>query len=114
MWETEKVTKGPFFLETPDKGRIDILAVKLPKGATSKKKNKNGKPYELSTGQSRRWICTGDAILSLNEDEKTYAREVIPENQRGSNIVHSPLPFLFGMEAEEAKTRFKLEFDKQN
>ncbi|WP_157606235.1 hypothetical protein [Schlesneria paludicola] len=114
VFGVEKVTKGPFFLETPDKGRIDILAVKLGKGAVSNKLDKEKKPYKLESGQSQKWICTGEEILILNEDEKdkTYSREAIPENQRGKNIIHSPLPFLFGMEAEEAKHRFKLQFDK--
>lgn len=114
VFGVEKVTKGPFFLETPDKGRIDILAVKLNKGAVSNKKDKEGKPYKLEAGQSQKWICTGEEILILNEDEKdkTYSREAIPEHQRGKNIIHSPLPFLFGMAADEAKNRFKLSFDK--
>lgn len=107
-FKVEKRSQGKFFLETPDKGRIDMLAVKLKKGEVSKKEDEKGKPYELETGQSERWICTGDAIMVINEDDHTYLKEEIPEEQQGSNIVHSPLPFLFGMKAEEAKSRYKL------
>ena len=115
VFGVEKVTKGPFFVETPDKGRIDLLAVPIKKGAVSNKVGKDGEAYKLESGRSEKWICTGEEILILNEDEKekTYSREAIPENQRGENIIHSPLPFLFGMQAEEAKHRFKLSFDKE-
>ena len=114
VFKVEKISLGRFFLETPDKGRIDMLAVKnLKKGAVSSRKDAEGTPYSLETGQSERWICTGDAIVMINEDEKTYQRDEIPESERGKNIVHSPLPFLFGMKADEAKTRFKLKIIRE-
>ena len=121
-FSVEKVTKGHFFLETPDKGRIDMLACEIKKGEVSKKKDKDGSPYTLESGQSMKWICTGEAILQLSENEneigkekeKTYQKVEIPEDQRGANIVHTPLPFLFGMKAEEAKTRFRLKLQAEN
>jgi TIGR03009 family protein len=108
-FEVEKVTRGPFFLETPDKGRIDMLEVKFKKDDVSKKKNKSNEPYALETGSPEKWICTGESIVQVDENAKSYTKIEIPEDQRGSNIVHSPLPFLFGMKAEEAKTRYILE-----
>lgn len=108
VFEVEKRSEGDFFLQTPDKGRIDMGKVKIAEGAVSPRKNQNGEPYKLETDQSVCWICTGDEILVLQEDEKTYQSEMIPEEQRGTNIVHSPLPFLFGMKAEEAKTRYDM------
>ena len=104
----EKVSEGEFFLETPDKGRIDMIAKAPKKDEVSSRKDAEGKPYELEKGSSERWICTGEEILSFNEDDKTYSREELPESMRGKNIVHSPLPFLFGMKAEEAKSRFNM------
>jgi TIGR03009 family protein len=108
----EKVSEGEFFLETPDKGRIDMIAKPVAKGAVASRKD-----YALEKGSSERWICTGEEILSFNEDDKTYIREVLPVAMRGKNIVHSPLPFLFGMKADEAKQRFNLKivsFSKDN
>ncbi len=108
----EKVSEGEFFLETPDKGRIDMIAKPVAKGAVASRKD-----YTLEKGSSERWICTGEEILSFNEDDKTYCREVLPVSMRGKNIVHSPLPFLFGMKADEAKQRFNLKlvgFNKDN
>ncbi len=107
----EKVSEGEFFLETPDKGRIDMIA-KPVKGEVATREG-----YTLEKGSSERWICTGEEILSFNDDDKTYTRDVLPVSMRGKNIVHSPLPFLFGMKAEEAKQRFNLKligFNKDN
>ena len=107
----EKVSEGEFFLETPDKGRIDMIA-KPVKGEVATREG-----YTLEKGSSERWICTGEEILSFNDDDKTYTRDVLPVSMRGKNIVHSPLPFLFGMKADEAKQRFNLKligFNKDN
>ena len=103
----EKVSEGEFFLETPDKGRIDMVG-KDPKGSVSKRKDEAGEPYALEKGSSERWICTGEEIIAFDDVDKTYSRDVLPQNMRGKNIVHSPLPFLFGMKAEEAKNRFSM------
>lgn len=104
----EKRTKGEFFLQTPDKGRIDFLAEKIGKDEKSSRTDKAGNAYKLETGQSERWICNGEEILVINDEEKTIQRQEIPEEQRGANIVHSPLPFLFGMSVEESKERFEM------
>ncbi len=118
VFAIEKVSEGPFYLETPDKGRIDLNPIRIEKGDISNRMTKPGpgakpKPYNLETGKQERWICTGDAIILVNDEEKTFQKEVIPEDQRGKNIIDSPLPFLFGMKAEEAKHRFKLSIMKE-
>lgn len=108
-FKVEKKQSGKFFLETPDKGRIDMLAVKgIKEGAPSLKKDKSGENYKLESGQSERWICTGDEIMRIDEVSKTYEKDEIPESERGKNIVHTPLPFLLGMKMDEATSRFQL------
>ncbi|HEY0983226.1 MULTISPECIES: hypothetical protein [unclassified Schlesneria] len=107
-FEVEKVSEGEFFLETPDKGRIDIMAKQIKKGEVSTRKGPTGTPFQLQPGESERWVCTGEEILSFNMERKEYTRDEIPASLRGKNIVHSPLPFLFGMKADEARQRFNL------
>ncbi len=102
-FSVEKVSKGEFFVEPPDRGRIDMIAVIPKKGDVSSRKS-----YTLATGESMRYICTGDEIIQFDEIGKTYDRHDLPENMRGKNIVHSPLPFLFGIKVEEVKRRFEL------
>ena len=110
IFEQEKVSRGPFFLEMPDKGRIDLLEVKVKDGAKSRRtRKKDGEPWELISAPAQRWICAGDSILMIDEEDKTYKRDMIPEEQRGKNIVNSPLPFLFGTKADDLKRRFDME-----
>ena len=108
VFQVEKLSKGKFYYEHPDKGRIDITGAEVPKGAQGKKRNKQGKPYQLKPGENERWICDGKRIFSINEDEKSYEVYPIPLNARGANIMEGPLPFLFGMPAETAKKRYFL------
>lgn len=110
-FEVEKISVGEFFLQTPDKGRIDMLAKPIKKGDVSSRKGKNGEPYQLEMGSSERWVCTGEEILSFNMERKEYTRDELPASMRGKNIVHSPLPFLFGMKADDAKHRFNLSIE---
>lgn len=113
-FNVETVSSGPFFFETPDRGRIDFLAVNIKGKSSTKKNKKSGELYELASGQSERWICNGTQIIEIMEDEKTYTAIEIPEEKRGANIIHTPLPFLFGMKAEEAKARFDLKWQSEN
>jgi len=108
VFQVEKLSEGKFYYEQPDKGRIDITGVKVPKGAKGQKLNKQGKHYQLKPGDNERWICDGQRIFSINEDQKFYEVYPIPLNRRGENIMEGPLPFLFGMPAETAKKRYFL------
>ncbi|MFH1304723.1 MAG: PASTA domain-containing protein [Planctomycetota bacterium] len=108
VFQVEKLSKGKFYYEQPDKGRIDITGVEVPKGAQGKKRNAKGQPYQLKPGENERWICDGKGIFSINEDEKTYEVYPIPAEARGANIMEGPLPFLFGMPAAVAKKRYFL------
>lgn len=104
----EKRAEGKFYVETPDKGRIDLVG-KPRKNDVSTKIDKNtGKPYQLAVGSDQMWICSGDEIIIVNGDEKTYQIESIPERMRGANIIEGPLPFLFGMKANKAHERFQI------
>ena len=105
----EKWAKGEFFYESPDKGRIDLAGIE-PKGATSRKKKADGKPYVVQADIPSIWICNGKSVFNIIEAKKEYERFDLPEDMQGKNIIHGPLPFLFGMKAEEAKKRFDLSF----
>ncbi len=57
-----------------------------------------------------RWICDGNEIKAIDDDNKTYDAIKIPPSQRGENIMDGPLPFLFGMPPEKAKARYQFKF----
>jgi TIGR03009 family protein len=113
-FETEKTGKGKFAYEAPDKGNYERRGVEIKKGEKSLKLNKDGEPYTLQSLAPERWICNGKEIIKIDEYEKTYVKLPIPPEDQGQNIMDSPLPFLFGMKAEQAKLRYNIKLLKQN
>lgn len=108
VFEEERRASGTFFLRTPDMGRIDLVGTKPKSGEKSSRLGANGVPFRLQADNSERWICTGKEIVAINDEEKSYEVVPLPPETQGTNIVHSPLPFLFGMKAEEAKQRYRI------
>lgn len=108
VFEVEFRASGSFAYEAPDKGNYELEGIEITKGMVSKKVNeKTGKPWTLKSDISERWVCNGQEVLKINASEKTYEKVGIPEESQGKNIIDGPLPFLFGMKAEQAKRRYK-------
>lgn len=106
-FEVERRGEGKFAYEAPDKGNYERKGSDI-KGQKAKKKNKNGEPYTLQSDSPERWVCTGKEIIRIDEKEKTYEKISIPPEAQGQNIIEGPLPFLFGMKAQQAKMRYKM------
>jgi len=104
--------EGRFAFEAPDRGNYELRPAKISKGETSSVKTDDKQPYELKPKDAERWICTGAEILRIDETHKTYEVVPIPEERRGDRIIEAPLPFLFGMKAEQAKQRYQIELVK--
>lgn len=110
----EKRGRGKLFYEAPDKGRYEVEPMNIPKGAQSKKVDKNGNPFELKPHEAELWICTGSEIIKVNAERREFERAIIPPEDRGQNMVNGPLPFLFGMKAEQARRRYFLKIVKED
>lgn len=108
-----KLAKGEFYHEAPDKGRIDIQAVKVDPPPKNTKKI-GSKTFTMQSDTPEAWICDGAQITMVNLSRKEYQKVTIPPANRGQNIVDGPLPFLFGMKAEQAVKRYTLSLGKQN
>ncbi|GIX03396.1 MAG: hypothetical protein KatS3mg113_0402 [Planctomycetaceae bacterium] len=108
VFEVESRSEGRFFYQAPDKGRFDVQGMKIRPGEKSARLGKEGTPYRLQSGKDGRWICTGQEVLQIDETTREYEVYPLPPEYRGANIIRSPLPFLFGIKAEEAKRRFQL------
>jgi TIGR03009 family protein len=109
VFEVETRAEGSVAYAAPDKGNYVIRGAKIEKGDKSKKKNKNGVPYELKSDDPERWVCNGKEVTRIDEKAKppTYEKVAIPPEAQGQNIIDGPLPFLFGMKAERAKRRYR-------
>lgn len=115
VFGTETRSEGRFYVEMPDKGRIDIqkylgagsdprIGSKVPRQAP------DGKKVQLevrSVDEVQRWICNGKEIKVIDDTRRTYDVVKIPPEQQGANIMDGPLPFLFGMPPEKAKARYR-------
>lgn len=108
VFQVEKQSEGFFYFEAPDKGRIDMKGVVPKPGAVGRKQGANGQPFRLEAGMDQWWISNGQQIVVVDPPQKQFERMPIPPEMQGTNIVRSPLPFLFGMKAEDAKKRFQL------
>ena len=116
-----KRNKGEFYYEQPDKGRIDLSPVKIemvkdqsgkPAPPTDTKKHwKTGQPvkFTVQSGTGERWYCDGQIVTQVDEKEKTATQLVIPPQNQGEHIIDGPLPFLFGMPADKALRRYRME-----
>ncbi len=114
VFEEERIAKGKFFLQTPDKGRIDLVGEKPKPDAKAARLGAAGKPFKIVPDRSEKWICTGDEIVMVDDEQKTFQVIPLPEDAKGKNIINTPLPFLFGMKADDAKRRFRIELSKED
>lgn len=109
VFEEERRASGKFYLKTPDMGRIDIVGTKPKKDEKSARIGDSGHPFRIQEDQAEKWICTGKEVVIVNDADKSFEVIPLPEEMQGENIINSPLPFLFGMKAEDAKRRFRME-----
>ncbi len=121
VFNTEKRGRGVFFYEAPDKGRLDIYSVEVPKGTGSSVKQPSRR--DPSTGRvtpartislavsgdnPEKWICDGTQVLEVNDLDRTVTSHRIPADYQGRRIMDGPLPFLFGMPPDKAIRRYQM------
>ena len=112
-FNVEKQSTGEFYYEAPDRGRIDIVPIKVTEGALSQNKNPTTKQqFGLQADHPEQWVCDGKQIMQIDHGKKECTIVTIPEQSRGHAIMDGPLPFLFGMPAEQAKRRYKIELKR--
>lgn len=102
---------GHFWYENPDKGRIDFHpgAVKPGTPMTIGNEEWTRHPYK-----EEQWVSDGQQVLKIDRAGKFYEAIPIPPENRGENIIATPLPFLFGLKAEQAKRRYDLELGNKH
>lgn len=122
-FRVEKLSHGKVYFEYPDKGRIDVIPTEITRkmiddrlsGRVPAKKAvpaEGGEPvpFELQSDVAEKWICDGRMVYEIKEESKEVQAGQLPPQLQGTNIMESPLPFLFGMPPEKARRRYQLEF----
>ncbi len=96
------IDKGVLQYAKPDKGlfRIDDRQ-------TLSKKSPNPE-YRTSDKFGEYWVCDGEYIHIRDRNEMKALKVQLAPEQRHNGIHNSPLPFLFGVKAEQMKQRYWL------
>jgi TIGR03009 family protein len=92
------------FME-PDKGLFRIDKLEFFGGRDPRT---NAPLYQENQRQKfgEYWICDGQYVHILDRNEKKCTKYQLPPENRGKGIYRSPLPFLFGVKAQEIYSRY--------
>jgi TIGR03009 family protein len=86
---------GVIRYQAPDRGLFRLDA-----------SEKDGKEVSLDNSRAEHWICDGKSIFQFCPDKKQLIEHKVPKELHGKAIANSPLPFLFGAEAQKLKERY--------
>lgn len=79
----------------PDKGMFEVESTE-----------RDGKEVPVEAGRAEHWISDGKSIFEFNPGKKQLIEHKLPPELQGKAIADSPLPFLFGAEAQKLKQRY--------
>lgn len=115
-WEFNPAKSGGNVPSAIDAGELRFM--KPDKGMFKSEKHEDyvgkdgaGKPQykQLPNRFGDWWLCDGDSIFKFVREQKLVERFRLPDNMKGIQIVESPLPFVFGIEAQKVKQRYWIE-----
>jgi TIGR03009 family protein len=66
----------------------------------------NGKEAPIANIRAEHWMCDGKSVWEYNPAKKQVIEHKLPPKLQGKAIANSPLPFLFGAEAQKLKQRY--------
>jgi TIGR03009 family protein len=119
VYGAETLAEGKFYVEMPDKGRLDISNYTAPEPKAGDEKlytAPNGTPTKLKIQFEKnheKWVCDGKVVRVISDTRRTYEEVPIPPNQQGANMIDGPLPFLLGMPPDKAKARYRFKLIKK-
>ena len=121
--EEERRSKGELFYDVSGNVSFVLRPEKIERhqpgndSARSSRIGKNGNPYRVAEDRAESWFVTPTELVLCNDDDKTF--EIIPfpaeldaktpRTQRGSGFRSmTPWPFLFTIDAEQARREWEL------
>ncbi len=117
------LARGTVRYQAPDKGMYEVTRAWRFKGV-KKVKNQQGQMVEEADyeeikdqnnkAEKEKWICDGNSIFEYDFETKRIYETKLPEDMRGQGLKNSPLPFLFGVKADEIKARYWVRVRPQN
>lgn len=116
-FKTEMQSRGRFFYEAPDKGRLEIEPIKLKEGTRSKRiDKKRNQPYDLMTDRPETFIFDGKFYWEMDNEEKFAVQISRDKSSEGElafyillsrpSLVDFVCPCVLGGSADELEQRF--------
>lgn len=108
--------QGRAMLQSPDLACLEFRKVKLDaNGKPLMKPDKDGKPVvQLEKEPYERIVCTGKEVLQYDWNAKKVFVFPLQQQARQKALQQGPLPFLFNLNASEARQRYSMSLLKQN
>jgi len=86
----------------PDKGLFQVTQLRFFSGIEDKKPI-----YKAIEGQhGEHWVCNGKELLEFDHAKKECRIQQLPPEMQGQEILESPLPFVFNLNAARIKERY--------
>jgi TIGR03009 family protein len=89
------VDTGIIKYAAPDRGKFRVEMTK-----------RDGKDVPIEDNRAEHWISDGRSIFEFNHTKKQLIEHKLPPELQGKAIADSPLPFLFGSDAQKLKQRY--------
>ena len=69
---------------------------------------KDGKEVPIEDARAEHWVSDGKSIFEFNPAKKQLIEHKLPPELQGKAIADTPLPFLFGADAQKLRQRYFL------
>jgi TIGR03009 family protein len=96
-WEYDAVFGDPNKASFIDQGRIEY-----------RRPDKGMLHVQNPKEREEKWVCDGTSIFEYDYANKQLVQHKLPPELQGKAIQESPLPFIFGAEADKLKQRYFL------
>jgi TIGR03009 family protein len=103
-WGDKEYYEGRALFQTPNLALIDFNKIKLD---ANKRPLKDAKGNFLTT-PFERIVCTGEEVWQYRSDTQQIFIFPLNKDQQQKAIEEGPLPFLFNMQAKDAKQRYQM------
>ena len=101
---TVAASRGVVRFQKPDRGLFKSEVYTKMTGQLTKDKQVELKVDPNNSGE---WVvCDGNFVWDYDRKEKIRTKLELPPEMQGLGIMNSPLPFLFGVKADEIKARY--------
>jgi TIGR03009 family protein len=101
---TVAASRGVVRFQKPDRGLFKTEVYTKMTGGLTKDKQVELKVDPNNSGE---WVvCDGKFVWDYDRKEKIRTKLELPTEMQGLGIMNSPLPFLFGVKAQEIKARY--------